>query len=183
MSELPRLQIMFFYISGKFNFISDSITNFYLGLAAQWVIDNFLYFCCTVLKYLWSVILLSMLIWRHLEDHSVERLQLEWHWWVAPWTIALNFLSPCPCICEVNAPTRDKGGGENRKWAALQISIWTCHLKWESALSVDSCCKHSLFSWFDQSCCIWNNIFLLYFSVPANMQNVCMSPFSENSYF
>ena len=52
MSELPRLQIMFFYISGKFNFISDSITNFYLGLAAQWVIDNFLYFCCTVLKYL-----------------------------------------------------------------------------------------------------------------------------------
>lgn len=52
MSQLPRLQIMLSYISRKFNFISDSITNFYLGLAAQWVIDNFLYFCWMVLKYL-----------------------------------------------------------------------------------------------------------------------------------
>lgn len=53
---------MFFDITVKFNIISNSITNFYLGLAAQWVIDNFLYFCWVVLKYLWSIILLSTLI-------------------------------------------------------------------------------------------------------------------------
>lgn len=115
MSQLPRLQIMFFYISGKFNFISDSITNFYLGLAAQWVIDNFLYFCWTVLKYLWSVILLSVCIWWHLEDRWATRLQLEWRWWAAPLTIALNFLSACPCLCRVNAPARAKGVGRRGK--------------------------------------------------------------------
>lgn len=109
MSQLTRLQIMLSYISGKFNFISDSITNFYLGLAAQWVIDNFLYFCWMVLKYLWSVILLSMLIWWHLEDPLVKRLHLEWQWWVAPVTIALNFVSACSCICKSECTNREGG--------------------------------------------------------------------------
>lgn len=147
MSQLPGLQIMFSYISGKFNFISDSITNFYLDLAAQWVIDNFLYFCWIVLKYLWSVILLSMVIWWHLEDPLVRRLQPEWRWWVAPLTFALNFLSAVHASAKVNAQT----WGEKRKWATLQIRIWMCHLKCKSSLGLDGCCKLSLFLWLTRA--------------------------------
>lgn len=100
MSQLTRLQIIFSSISEKFNFISDSITKFSLDLAAQWVIDNSLYFCWVVLKYLWSVLLLPALIRWHSEGPSVKGMQLEWQWWVVPLAITFNFLSACPCICK-----------------------------------------------------------------------------------
>ena len=82
MSQVTRQRIICFDISGKFrsdqirsvaqlcltlcdpmnrNVISNSITNWYLGLATQWVVDNFLHFCSVVLKYLWSIILLFWL--------------------------------------------------------------------------------------------------------------------------
>ena len=61
MSQVTRQQIVCFDISGKFNVLSNSITNLYLGLVTQWVIDNFLPFCSVVLKYLWSFILLFWL--------------------------------------------------------------------------------------------------------------------------
>lgn len=136
--------------SGKSNFISDPITNFYLGLAAQWVIDNFLYFCWIVLKYLWSVILLSMVIWWHWEDPSVRRLQPEWRWWVAPLTFALNFLSAVHAAAKGDALTREGvcvWGRGNRKWATLQTHIRMCHLKCKSSLGLHGCWKFPLFLW------------------------------------
>ena len=61
MSQVTRQQIICFDISRKFNVISNSITNLYLGLATQWVMDNFLHFCLVFLKCLWSIILLFWL--------------------------------------------------------------------------------------------------------------------------
>lgn len=175
MSQLPRLQIMFSYISGKFNFISDPITNFYLGLAAQWVIDNFLYFCWIVLKYLWSVILLNMVIWWHLEDPSVRRLQLEWRWWVASLTFALNFLSAVHASAKVNALTRGRGGRIKNGLLcryAFACVIWNASPHWAWMAAVNFRCPSDLPE------LLHLNI-LLYISAPANTQNTCISPFSE----